>query len=123
MSHKMSTAAATTAATAALADSLVATLNQNSKAALSTTSAEEALAKLLTQATIPFENRPAASRGLIGWMLYFIASVILFVTRTFFWALSFATITIPTLIFKILSFSLTLTLNFSSLYVSLEGGC
>jgi len=118
MSHKMSTqtvaAAAATVATA-LADSLIDTLNGNTGAAASTNSAQEALAKLLTQATIPLENHLATSRGLLGWMLYFIASVILFVTRVFFWALSLATITIPTLIFKILSFSLTLTLNFSSL--------
>ena len=115
MSHKMSAetvAAAVTAATTALADSGP---NENTQVAASTNSAEEALAKLLTQAAIPLENRLATSRGLLGWMLYFIASVILFVTRIFFWTLSLATITIPTLIFKILSFSLTLTLNFSSL--------
>jgi len=55
----------------------------------------------------------------MGWILRFIASLILRVTRIFVWALSFATITVPTLIFKILSFSFTLTLNFSSLYVHL----
>ena len=51
-------------------------------------------------------------------MLSLIASLILGVTRIFVWALSFATITIPTLIFKILSVSFTLTLNFSSLYMN-----
>jgi hypothetical protein len=59
---------------------------------------------------------PPSSPGVIGWMLYLIASLIVGVTRIFVWTLSFATITIPTLIFKILSVSFTLTLNFSSLY-------
>lgn len=54
-------------------------------------------------------------------MLSLIASLILGVTRIFVWALSFATITIPTLIFKILSVSFTLTLNFSSLYMNTLG--
>jgi lysophospholipid hydrolase len=58
----------------------------------------------------------ASSHGLIGWIFYFIASLIVGVTRLFVWALSIATITVPTLIFKILSVSFTLTLNFSSLY-------
>ena len=62
----------------------------------------------------------APSHGVMGWILRFIASLILRVTRLFVWALSFATITIPTLIFKILSFSFTLTLNFSSLYIQLS---
>ena len=60
------------------------------------------------------------SHGVMGWILRFIASLILRVTRIFVWALSFATITVPTLIFKILSFSFTLTLNFSSLYSHLS---
>jgi hypothetical protein len=68
---------------------------------------------ILTRATFIGNNPP--SHGLMGWILYLIASVILGVTRIFVWALSFTTITIPTLIFKILSVSFTLTLNFSSL--------
>jgi hypothetical protein len=62
----------------------------------------------------------APSHGIMGWIFHFIASLIMRVTRLFVWALSFATITIPTLIFKILSFSFTLTLNFSSLYFHLS---
>jgi hypothetical protein len=71
--------------------------------------------KILT-ATTPSVDAAPASHGILGWMLHLIASVILGVTRLFVWALSFATITIPTLIFRILSFSFTLTLNFSSLH-------
>jgi lysophospholipid hydrolase len=56
-----------------------------------------------------------------GWMFYFIGSMILAITRLFVWILSFATITVPKVIFKILSVSFTLTLNFSSLYVSVWG--
>jgi len=67
--------------------------------------------------TIP--DVPPPSPGLINWMFYFIASCIVGATRIFFWILSFCTITIPTLIFKILSISFTLTLNFSSLYALL----
>lgn len=76
----------------------------------------EALAKLLTQATSPLDEKAAHARGLFGWMLYLIASVILAASRLSLWVLSFATITVPTLIFKVLSISFTLTLNFSSLY-------
>jgi hypothetical protein len=70
--------------------------------------------KILTSATLSAEAAP--SHGILGWMFRLIASVIVGLTRVFVWALSFATITIPTLIFRILSFSFTLTLNFSSLY-------
>jgi hypothetical protein len=63
--------------------------------------------------TLPMAAAP--SHGLVAWILHLIASLILGITRLFVWALSFATITIPTLIFKILSVSFTLTLNFSSL--------
>jgi hypothetical protein len=70
--------------------------------------------KILTATTPSVDAAP--SHGILGWMFHLIASVILGVTRLFVWALSFATITIPTLIFRILSFSFTLTLNFSSLY-------
>jgi len=75
------------------------------------------LSNVLTSApTSPVDVIPQQStQGIIGWMFYLIGSIILGVTRIFVWALSFATITIPTLIFKILSVSFTLTLNFSSL--------
>jgi len=80
------------------------------------------LSNVLTAATSPPTAIPPAtsSHGVIGWMLYLIGSIILGVTRIFVWALSFTTITIPTLIFKILSVSFTLTLNFSSLYLSMH---
>ena len=89
---------------------------------------------LLSQATTAATNTastPAASavvtstvasHGLMGWIFRFIGSLILASTRIFVWLLSFATITIPTLIFKILSVSFTLTLNFSSLFDPLLGG-
>jgi hypothetical protein len=107
MSSGETTAAAEAAATAtaSLANSL---LNQ--------AVTPEALAKLLTQATSPLDERTAHARGLFGWMLYLIASVILAASRLSLWVLSFATMTVPTLIFKVLSISFTLTLNFSSLY-------
>jgi len=72
---------------------------------------------VLASPTSPIDAAP--SHGVMGWILWFIASLILRITRVFVWALSFTTITIPTLIFKILSFSFTLTLNFSSLYFHL----
>jgi hypothetical protein len=72
-----------------------------------------------TTTTITFvSNVQPPSPGVLNWMFYFIASCIVATTRIFFWILSFCTITIPTLIFKILSISFTLTLNFSSLYSS-----
>jgi hypothetical protein len=102
-----------TAAAATTAAAILLSNGKTNAAVVSSNTAPEALAKLLTQ---PLEGHTASSRGLIGWMLYFIASVILAVSRIFFWTLSFATITVPTLIFKVLSVSFTLTLNFSSLY-------
>jgi hypothetical protein len=108
MSSSETTAAAEAAATAtaSLAKSL-----------LTDAVTPEALAKLLlTQATSPLDEHTAHTRGLFGWMLYLIASVILAASRLSLWVLSFATITVPTLIFKVLSISFTLTLNFSSLY-------
>jgi lysophospholipid hydrolase len=77
------------------------------------------ISNILTSATSHIQDIPSSSSpGIFGWMLSLIASLILGVTRIFVWVLSFATITIPTLIFKILSVSFTLTLNFSSLYMN-----
>jgi len=75
--------------------------------------APSGISNILTHATSIADHPPP--HGLMGWILYLIASVILGVTRIFVWTLSFTTITIPTLIFRILSVSFTLTLNFSSL--------
>jgi hypothetical protein len=96
-------AEAAATATASLASSLVAHA-----------ATPEALAQLLL--TRPLDEQAVHARGLFGWMLYLIASVILAASRLSLWVLSFATITVPTLIFKVLSISFTLTLNFSSLY-------
>jgi hypothetical protein len=105
--HDMSSsdaAEAAATATASLANSL-----------LNHAATPEALVKLLTR---PLDEQAVHARGLFGWMLYLIASVILAASRLSLWILSFATITVPTLIFKVLSVSFTLTLNFSSLYAT-----
>jgi len=109
----MSAREATTSAAAAAATATASLANDPLLAHAST---PEALAELLTPATSPLDEHTARSRGLIGWMLYLIASLILAASRLSLWVLSFATITVPTLIFKVLSISFTLTLNFSSLY-------
>lgn len=75
------------------------------------------LGRILTNAPSSVDGCAPMSHGIVGWMLYLIASVIVLCTRIFVWLLGFATITIPTVIFKILSISFTLTLNFSSLCV------
>jgi lysophospholipid hydrolase len=86
---------------------------------LEETTASKRMATSPTQAVLATANLtvgstpPQASTiGLLGWVLL---SALKVVPGILYYLIAFATITIPTWIYKLLSFSLTVTVNFSTL--------